>query len=145
MQLTGFSQGGGTVAQVAASGQFSVTGVATFGGPTGQVHLPTGIPVVIVEHLDDPVPALGGSQANDAAVVVRRDVFGGTGLPDDLAVPSHHAEYYAETATLMDRSHDAALAAAVARLDAFGAGATTVTSVAYEFDRPAPSGTWACR
>lgn len=146
VQFTGYSQGGATAALLAASGDYNTQGLATFGAPAGQVRLPEGFPVVMVEHLDDIVPALGGSQVNEQAVYVQRDVFGGRDIPEQYAVPSHHYEYYAETASLMDGSDSSRLADAIGRLDAFGQGASTVTSTAYRFEREmdravsAPSG-----
>jgi hypothetical protein len=135
VQFTGYSQGGGTAARLAASGEWNTQGLATFGGPTGQIRVPDGIPTVIVEHRDDLVPALGGVQLNLAAVRVEREVFAEHEAPPDLAVPAHHAQYYAQTAQLMDRESNPRLTEAVASLDRFGAGATTVTSTAYRFER----------
>jgi hypothetical protein len=137
VQFTGYSQGGATAARLAASGDWNTQGLATFGGPTGQVAIPGGFPTVIVEHTDDLVPALGGHQLNHEAVIVRRDVFGAQ-VPEEYAVPAHHLEYYERTATLMDGASDPRLKAALAELDTFGAAATTVTSTAYRFDRIDP-------
>ncbi|HWR86693.1 MAG TPA: hypothetical protein VN200_11920 [Rhodoglobus sp.] len=134
VQFTGFSQGGVVAARLAGSGEWNTQGVLAFGGPTGGVDLPTDVPVVLVEHTDDIVPALGGPQLNDEAVVVRREVFtGGMPMPTDKAMPAHHGEYYAETAALADA--DARLAETIASLDAFTAGTTAVTSTAYAFER----------
>ena len=135
VQFTGYSQGGGTVAQLAASGDYNTQGVLTFGGPTGQIHLPEGVPTVIVEHRDDIVPALGGTQENRSAVIVERDVFGGESIPQDKPIPAHHREYYLETARLMDAAHSDQVTCAIAKLDSFAAGASTVTSTAYRFER----------
>jgi len=135
VQFTGYSQGGGTAARLAASGIYNTQGLTTFGGPTGQVPLPDAFPVVIVEHSDDPVPALGGEQDNTSAVLVRRDVFGGTNLPHTYGVPSHHIEYYLQTARLMDESGSPQLDATLEKLDQFTAGATLGSSTTYRFER----------
>ncbi len=135
VQFTGYSQGGGTAARLAASGDYNTQGLATFGGPTGQVRIPEGFPAVIVEHSDDLVPALGGEQVNRHAVLVEREVFADREVPTDYAVPAHHYEYYEETARLMDAAESEAVTNAIGRLDAFGRGATTVTSTAYRFER----------
>jgi hypothetical protein len=140
VQLTGYSQGGGTAARIAASGDFNVVGLTTFGGPTGQVPIPADVPTVIVEHSDDMVPALGGVQVNQQALIVEREVFAGRDIPTEYAVPAHHIEYYEETARLMDAASSDQVTQAAARLDAFGAGATRVTSTAYTFERVDPSG-----
>lgn len=135
VQFTGYSQGGGTAARLAASGMYNTQGLTTFGGPTGQVPLPDGFPTVLVEHSDDPVPALGGEQDNANAVLVRRDVFGGQDVPQAYAVPSHHIEWYLQTARLMDESGSPQLDSTMARLDDFTAGATLQSSTAYTFER----------
>lgn len=139
VQLTGYSQGGGTAARLAASGEFTVVGLTTFGGPTGQVQIPASIPTVIIEHSDDIVPALGGVQLNQQALIVERDVFAGRDIPTDYGVPAHHIEYYEETARLMDAAASEQVSGAAARLDEFAAGATSVTSTAYTFERVDPS------
>ena len=135
VQFTGYSQGGGTAALLAASGDYNTQGLVSFGGPTGQVVLPPDIPTVIVEHSDDIVPALGGAQDNVHAVIVERNVYGGRDIPDDLIMPAHHLANYRETAVLLDRAQSEQVANAIAALDRFGAGATTVTRTTYEFER----------
>lgn len=145
VQFTGYSQGGGTAARLASSGDYNTQGLVTFGGPTGQVPIPAGFPTVLVEHKDDIVPSLGGVQQNGLhnteALLVRRDVFGGVEVPTDYAVPAHHYEYYEKTAQLMDAAQSQRIQAPLAQLDDFGADADTVTSTAYRFERViAPSG-----
>lgn len=141
VQFTGYSQGGGTAARLAASGDYNTLGLVTFGGPTGQVPIPDEFPAVLVEHRDDIVPSLGGQQENSAALLVRRDVFGGEEVSSRYAVPAHHYEYYEQTAKLMDAAMSDRIAAPLIALDGFGAGADSVTSTAYRFERvTAPSG-----
>lgn len=135
VQFTGFSQGGGSVARIVASEEYNTQGMLSFGGPTGQVPLPHGIPTVLVEHADDPVPALGGEQDNSDAVLVRRDVFDGTNIDKTLPVPSHQYEYYLKTAHLMDESGSPQLDATRRELDSFTAGAKLESSTAYRFER----------
>jgi len=135
VQFTGYSQGGAVAARLAASGDYDTQGLLSFGGPTGQVPIPGGFPTVLVEHADDPVPALGGSQDNADAVIVRRDVFGGTEIPETYAVPAHHLEYYARTAQLMDEARSEQVAGTLEQLDGFTAGATLESSTAYRFER----------
>ncbi|GGL03520.1 hypothetical protein GCM10007382_24110 [Salinibacterium xinjiangense] len=135
VQFTGYSQGGGTAARLAASGDYNTQGLASFGGPTGQVQIPEGFPTVIVEHTDDIVPALGGEQVNNHAVLVERAVFSGREVPTDYAVPAHHYEYYEETARLMDKARSDQITKTGSRLDSFSSGATSVTSTAYQYER----------
>lgn len=139
VQFTGYSQGGGTAAQLAASGDYNTVGLVTFGAPTGQIAVPEQVPTVLVEHRDDIVPALGGNQDNDHAVIVERDVFEGMNVPTELAIPAHHREYYLETAQLMDASANAELAASRGTLDTVTSDPrSTVTSTAYRFERVSP-------
>ncbi len=138
VQLVGYSQGGASIARVAASGDFSVQGVLTFGSPTGQIPLDPDIPVVIVEHTDDLVPALGGRQDNGEAVVVTRRVYSDGAVPTSDPVPAHLRANYSETARQMDASTNHKLAATLGSLDDLVARAVSVTSTRYEFDRVVP-------
>jgi hypothetical protein len=135
VQFTGYSQGGAIVGRLAASGYYNTHGVVTFGAPVGQMQLPLDIPVVLVSHTDDIVPRLGGPIASRHAVIVEREAFGGRPTPTDYAVPAHHYEYYQETAQLMDDAKSDQLRDSIEQLDAFSAGATTVTSTSYRFER----------
>lgn len=138
VQFTGYSQGGGVVARLAASGDYTTVGLLSFGGPTGQIAIPDTVTTVIVEHRDDIVPALGGSWLNRDAVLVERDVFAGREIPDDYAVPAHHREYYVETAELMDAARSDQVTRAIGQLDAFAVGATRATTYTYTFERQQP-------
>lgn len=138
VQFTGYSQGGATAAMLAASGEFVTTGLTTFGAPAGQIVIPDSVPAVMVEHTDDLIPALGGTQKNIDAVIVQREVFGGRELPESEMVPAHERRYYAETARLMDSARSYQVARASARLESFVSGTATVTSTAYTFARAAP-------
>jgi hypothetical protein len=135
VQFTGYSQGAGTAARLAASEEFNTYGVTTFGGPTGQVPIREGFPAVLVEHADDPIPALGGVQENQHAVIVERDVFGGRDIPQDHPVPAHLRGSYEETARLMDKAESEQLRGSRMKLDGFTDGATLVSSTAYRFER----------
>jgi hypothetical protein len=134
VQLVGYSQGGGTAARIAESGLFDVQGILTFGGPTGNVDLPSGVPAVLVEHTDDIVPALGGAQCNADAVLVNRQVFETGHTPTGEPVPAHLLPTYRDTAVLMDSSSAPQLRDSMERFNRFGAGAT-VTMTSYEFER----------
>ena len=138
VQFTGYSQGGATAAMLAASGDFATTGLTTFGAPAGQIIIPESVSAVIVEHTDDLVPALGGTQNNLDALIIQRDVFGGRDVPQTEAVPAHDRRYYADTARLMDSARSDHVARVATRLESFVAGATTVTSTAYTFARTDP-------
>lgn len=134
--LNGYSQGGGIVARVATLPEFNVVGLVAFGGNTGQTPIPESVDAVLVEHRDDLVPALGGRQDNDHALLVERVAYGqGAPPPEGVVVPAHRRPAYAETAALMDGAESERLRAATARFDAFTEGATTVTATEYRFER----------
>ncbi|TAL45045.1 MAG: hypothetical protein EPN91_03275 [Salinibacterium sp.] len=139
VQFTGYSQGGGVAAMLSASGHYNTQGLATFGAPTGQVAIPEAVPAVLVEHTDDIVPAFGGTQDNQHALIVERQAFGGEAVPTDIAVPAHNIHSYERTAQLMDAASSEQIRDARATLDNFGSGATTVTSTAYRFERVHPA------
>lgn len=132
--LTGYSQGGATAAILAASGDYDVRGVLSVGGNTGQVPIPADIPTVLVEHTDDLVPAAGGVQRNEHAILVERQAMAGRELPEDKVVPAHHLEFYQETAQLMDAARSDQLTGAAAAFDGFGYGGE-VTRTEYSFER----------
>jgi len=136
--FTGHSQGGGTAARLAESGDFNTYAVLTVGGNTGQIPIPESVPAIIVEHTDDLVVASGGLQDNRHALVVERQAYGGVPLPEGVAVPAHQLTQYAETARLMDLSDSRELQDAAHRLAVFGRGATTATVTNYHYERVLP-------
>ena len=131
--ITAHSQGGAVAARLAQSGDYTVAGLVTFGAPTGQIPIPPNIPTVVVEHLDDPVPAFGGEQENGHAYRVQRRAFEEGALPDDGVLPTHELSTYRTTALSMDA--DAALDAATRRLDALTSGAVPISSTVYDAER----------
>jgi len=138
VMLNGYSQGGAVAAMIAATGDYNVTGVLTFGGNTGQIPIPAGVDAVLVEHEDDIVPAAGGSQDNQHATIVTREAFGGRQLPEGVLAPAHQLNEYRDTAQLMDIDGSDELQAAIARITpkTYDDASTTVTS--YEFERVQP-------
>ncbi|TFD29601.1 hypothetical protein [Cryobacterium cryoconiti] len=103
----GHSQGGLVAAQLAASGEFNTVMMATFGAPNGQVSLSSEVSAVTVEHSDDLIPAAGGAaSADDARLIVRREVFGDRMPPPDLVLPAHALTEYRDTGRLMDDSEE---------------------------------------
>ena len=133
--FTGHSQGGLIAAVLAAGGDYNTRGVVTIGAPAGNVMLPAGIPAVIIENVEDFVPALGGVQNNTDALVVRNNVFDdGAPLPQ-VSAPGHRIEAYLSTAAAMDDAGSARVNQFGRELDDFSAGATTVTSMYYYASR----------
>lgn len=133
--FTGHSQGGLLAAMLAASGDYNTRGVVTIGAPAGNVILPAGIPAVIIENIEDFVPALGGVQNNTDALYVRNNVFtDGAPLPE-VSAPGHRIEAYLSTAAAMDDAGSARVNQFGRELDDFSAGATRVTSTYYYASR----------
>ena len=107
----------------------------TFGGNTGQVPIPREVPTVIVEHTDDLVAALGGTQDNTHAVIVERWASQGTDFSSAPILPGHQRPGYVETAGLMDASPEERLRQTAATLNGFGGDGRLVSSVAYTCER----------
>lgn len=104
--IAGHSQGGLVAASVAASGEYDVDTVVTFGAPSAQVPVVDGVTTVAVEHSDDLVPALAGSEpVADDRTVVSRDTLSRNQQGDSL-FSAHSIEEYERTASLMDVSDD---------------------------------------
>lgn len=144
--LGGRSQGGLTAAALAANPsfrrRFHVTHVVTAGAPVADLDVPDDVSVLSLEHTEDLVPGLDGADNPDREswVTVEREVGDVLG-PDDGATDAHDSELYAQTAHLVDESHDPSLVAwregASAYLD--GAGGEPVV-IDYAVDRvPIPS------
>ena len=135
VQFAGFSQGGLIAATIAASGDYNTQGVVAVGSPTAQLEFDGRYPVVLLEHTDDIVPALGGIRTDDSPVLVQREAFADRATPAGVAVPSHDRGEYRHTAELADAARSAQLVDAIARLDELGAGATSVTATSYIAER----------
>jgi len=129
--FTGYSQGGLIARALAASGDYNTKGLVTFGGPGGQIEVPGTFPTVIVEHTDDLVPALGGTNLAPDAVTVRREVYADRLIDNDFSVPSHERGNYRDTAVLIDDAQSDAVREAVRELDRVSAGADSITSTSY--------------
>jgi hypothetical protein len=126
--VNGYSQGGLLASMVAASGQYNVQGVVTFGAPSAQVHIPADVPVLTVRNTEDLVPATSGYDVNPNAVVVERPVFAHQPVPSDWAVPAHRLSYYQETAAAVDAAKSSQVRTVLDPLNQFGAGANRVDS-----------------
>ena len=129
--LNGYSQGGLVGSLLAASGDYNVRQLVTFGSPSGLVEIPPGIPVLTVRHSDDIVPATGGYDINPHALVIEREVFAGLDVPKDFAVPAHQLPEYRATAALIDDAGSAVVKDALAVLEEFSAGSSEGESSTY--------------
>jgi len=120
---------------LAASGEYNTQGLTTIGSPAGQIIVPKGIPALIIDHFEDPVTALGGTQANTDATVVQRYAFSEDHPADTtVPVPGHQIETYLETARMIDAADSEKLQSTVDELNAFADG-ETVTSTFYFAER----------
>lgn len=127
--FVGYSQGGLIASMLAASGDYNTQGLTTIGGPSGQIIIPPEVPALLIEHFEDIIPALGGTQANTDALIVRRHAFSAEYPPDpNLALPGHQLQHYLETARAIDRAESALLQGTVDQLNAFSAGASITTT-----------------
>jgi pimeloyl-ACP methyl ester carboxylesterase len=133
--ITAHSQGGAVAARLAESGDYAVAGIVTFGAPTGQIPIPPSIPTVLVEHLDDPVPAFGGDQDNAHALRIERRAFEPGQLPAEGVLPTHDLSAYRITALSMDAGDGPAVTDAARRLDALTRGGVPVSSTVYDAER----------
>ena len=129
VSFVGYSQGGLIASMLAASGDYNTRGLTTIGGPSGQIIIPAGVPALLIEHYEDLVPALGGTQANTDALVVRRHAFNDANPPDtNLPLPGHQLQYYLETAELIDDAESSLLQGTVAQLNEFSDGDQVIST-----------------
>jgi hypothetical protein len=136
--LNGFSQGGLLASQLAASGDYNVRGVVTFGAPSDQVQLPASIPVLSVRNAEDLVPSTSGYDVNPNAVVVTVPVFAHQAIPSEFAVPAHEIDEYQKSSAAIDQSTSSEVRGVLDPLNQFGAGATRVDSTLWVATRVSP-------
>ncbi|BDI24182.1 hypothetical protein [Herbiconiux sp. L3-i23] len=110
--FVGYSQGGLVAGRLVESGEWNTAGLVTAGSPGGATPVPHGVPVVALEHDEDVIVALGGTDGRSTAeqhtVVVSRSVVDGGSGGGMLA--GHGLGDYRETAAQADSSSDPALA-----------------------------------
>ena len=129
VSFVGYSQGGLIASMLAASGNYDTRGLTTIGGPSGQIIIPPGVPALLIEHFEDPIPALGGTQANTDAVIVQRHAFSDEYPPDStLPLPGHQLQYYLETAEMIDDAESSLLSDTVDQLNAFSGGDQVIST-----------------
>jgi hypothetical protein len=133
--FTGYSQGGLIAADLVASGDYDARGLYTLGAPAAQVAVPASVPWVAIEHIDDIVPAVGGTWATADPVLVRRELFDGRPVATNVMLPAHQLDGYRETAALVDRSPERRVIGALTSFDRVGDGATAVESTLYHATR----------
>jgi hypothetical protein len=141
IQLVGFSQGGMVASRLAASGEWNVVGLETYGAPAGDVILPDGLSGMAVRNTDDFIPALAGPQLDDHLLQVERQAFApGSPIPTELAAPAHQRTAYDATAAVIDRATSEVVREQIAAMDGFTADylrddGSTITAMVYEASR----------
>lgn len=136
--IAGHSQGGLVAAAIASSGEYAVDTVVTFGAPSAQVPTVDGVTTVAVEHSDDLVPALAGTEAvDDDRTVVTRDT--GSRLQEgDSLLSAHSIDEYERTARLMDVSDDRRMLDLREALERLSPDGVDGTARRYRADRVLP-------
>ena len=102
--LVGHSQGGMVAGNIAASSSFAVSGLVTFGAPLAQLAK-LKMPVMAIEHVNDPVPNISG-RANPMKsnwVSIQRV---SEKVESNAIAFSHSLKSYRNTTTEIDQSKD---------------------------------------
>lgn len=138
VDLFGYSQGGQAVANVAASGHFSVQQVTTYGAPVGSVVMPEGVEHLAIETTGDITTAAGGTPSEGGSTVVQVEV------PDEVIdelledpgfVHEHSGVVYAWAAQQVDESGDPLLTGFTDDLTSDLAGAEIGETTEWEIER----------
>lgn len=129
VDLFGFSQGAGAVANVAASGEFEVETALLVGGPVGAAEIPPRVAVFSVAHHGDVVPPLDG-WSDDAGV--RTTMVASAGGHGTGPLARHSGLEYVETLDALD---DFVYDDYRARLAAANAGGVGVAAVSVQLRR----------
>lgn len=120
VQFVGFSQGGLIASMLAASGDWNAAGIQTFGAPTGNIAMPSGLDGMAVRNTDDFIPMLAGPQLDHQLLQVERRAFAdGVPLPTYHAAPAHQRDAYLATAAVVDAATSSAVRTQSDALDAF--------------------------
>ena len=99
--FAGYSLGGIAAAALAIQSGQAVSGVVTIGAPVGQFQLPGNVPVLSIQHSNDPIPAASG-ETNPLTknwATVSRAAELPLGTP---AIEAHGLEHYRETLGMVD-------------------------------------------
>ncbi|WP_206448008.1 hypothetical protein [Agrococcus sp. KRD186] len=129
VDLFGFSQGAGAVANVAASGEFRVENALLVGGPVGAAEIPPEVAVLSVAHEGDIVPALDGWADGDGVQTTVVESAGGHGTGP---LARHSGEEYLDTFEGID---DFAVDRWTQRMAALTAGGEPVSAVGVQLRR----------
>jgi hypothetical protein len=137
--IAGHSQGGmvAMAAAAAAAGTYRIGGVVTAGSPSVPERLPTGVPVIRLEHDEDVVPQTDG-EPTAAGGDVTRITRALAGDHPVMVTEAHQISGYVETARLTDADVAAAPGSApgVSAVTALlGGDGTTAATLQYRVER----------
>lgn len=136
LTLVGYSQGGLDAARVQECGRWNVQGILTVGSPGTWIDAPDDVAHLAIEHDDDFIVALNGTQGTDTdAVRVSRTLL--DGRIGDGIFAAHHIEDYVETAALVDSSTDRAVQKEAEALMRATTG-TVIASATFATERVSP-------
>ena len=118
--VTGHSQGGLVALALASSERWNVTGIITAGTPVEVVTIPEGIPMIHLEHLEDPVAALAGHPSSDRGETWLSPAPYGERLMD-----AHAAVTYGESSRVLDSAPSPFVQKVTAEWQIYGRGTAT--------------------
>lgn len=103
--VAGYSLGGLLSSSIAADQNFNVTGLISLGAPIANAQIPAGVPVIAIEHSNDPVPTLTGetNPLSENWVTASRQV---ELTPGEVALRAHELSEYRQSAGMADQSSD---------------------------------------
>ena len=114
VHVFGHSQGAMLASALALEGTYDVQTLVTYGSPV-EAAVPESVLSVGIRHVDDPVAGLaGGGHAETVGApgsFIAERVADPAGGVHDLTLAAHGIERYAETAAMVDASHDPRAAA----------------------------------
>lgn len=132
VDLFGYSQGGAAVALVAASGEFTVQSVTTYGAPSGQIEMPTEVDWVQIQIDQDLVANVAGmSQHRTNALLIEVSVDIDAQGPMDY----HLAPAYEQALDQVEQSLDTVALRQVSDRAARLEGAVHAAGYSFELDR----------
>lgn len=123
VMLTGHSQGGLVAVALAHTEDWNVVGIVTAGTPVELVPPPRGIPMIHLEHLEDPVVALAGHPSHD-----RGETWLAPSPAGERLMGAHAAVGYVETAKEVDSHPSEFIDRVLRRWQGYGRGTATLYS-----------------
>ncbi|MEY5017653.1 MAG: hypothetical protein RL431_702 [Actinomycetota bacterium] len=130
--MTGHSQGGLVAVALANTDEWNVRGIVTAGTPLELLPAPRGIPMIHLEHLEDPVVALGGHPGQG-----RGETWLAPSPAGERLMGAHAAAGYVVTAREVDSHPSEFVDTVLRRWQGYGRGTATLYSAV---NRTAPEG-----